>query len=73
VVVLVIGRRPTKPFKGLLPQKVEEYGKEALRQIIPIKDPLKQLEEGEKSYEELLDEATIKLNEKPTKKGLLYR
>lgn len=69
----MIGRKPSKPFKGLLPQKVEEYGKEALRQIIPMKDPLKQLEEGEKSYEELLEEATIKIAEKQDKKRMLYR
>ena len=38
----------------------EEYAKKALKEIIPVKDKLTEIKEKNKSYRELLDDATLK-------------
>ena len=42
------------------PETTDEYAKKALKDIIPVKDKLTEAREKNKSYRELLDDATLR-------------
>ncbi|VUT26645.1 MAG: hypothetical protein MASP_01623 [Candidatus Methanolliviera sp. GoM_asphalt] len=42
------------------PKTTDEYAKKALKDIIPVKGKLTEAREKNKSYRELLDDATLK-------------
>ena len=42
------------------PETTDEYAKKALKDIIPVKDKVTEAKEKNKSYRELLDDATLR-------------